>query len=178
MENVPCGLGPARVGESDMGWCVLTFLSWQYVHRLALLKDPTNLGLQVILHLRGDGSYLCHNTLYINPWHISMGPHWLNESTAVYTQGNLQWPCNLRWLYISTTALWGEKRRHSPVEPPHSQDNIDDTYRGALLLSDAGQWTRTDGGVRSMPWVVLPVRSASGKNRTPEQVWHCCKCKR
>ena len=39
-----------------------------YVQRLALLKDPTNLGLQEILRLRGNASHLCHNMLCINPW--------------------------------------------------------------------------------------------------------------
>ena len=60
-----------------------------YVHRLALLKDPSNLGLQEMLHLRCDASHLCHNTLYINPSHISLEPHWLNNGRQ-YTFAEFQ----------------------------------------------------------------------------------------
>ena len=46
----------------------------------ALLKAPTNLCLPDVLHLRGDASNLCHNTLCINPSHISLELHWLINS--------------------------------------------------------------------------------------------------
>ena len=50
------------------------------VHRLALLKAPTNLSLQDVLNLLGDVSHLCNNTLCINSTHISLEPHWLNNN--------------------------------------------------------------------------------------------------
>ena len=56
------------------------------VHRLALLKAPTNLSLQDVLNLQGDASHLCHNTLCINPTHISTEPHWLNNNRQQCTR--------------------------------------------------------------------------------------------
>ena len=85
-QNVSCGLGSCKGRGVRYGViCVNVSLHgsmWKsmYVHRLALLKDPSNLGLQEVLHLQSDASHLCHNTLCINLYHISVEPHWLNNS--------------------------------------------------------------------------------------------------
>ena len=48
------------------------------VHRLALMKTPTNFSLNDVLNAQGDASHLCHNALCINAAHISLEPHWVN----------------------------------------------------------------------------------------------------
>ena len=50
------------------------------VHRLALLKEPTNLSLHDVLNTRGDASHLCHNALCINAVHISLEPRYVNNN--------------------------------------------------------------------------------------------------
>ena len=50
------------------------------VHRLTLLKEPTNLSLHDVLNARGDASHLCHNALCINAAHISLEPRYVNNN--------------------------------------------------------------------------------------------------
>ena len=69
-----------------------------YVHRLALMKPPANLGLHEVLHLQSDASHLCNNSLCINPCHISVEPHWLNNSRQQCNRegichGHAGYPC-------------------------------------------------------------------------------------
>ena len=59
------------------------------VHRLALMKTPTNFSLNDVLNAQGGASHLCHNALCINAAHISLEPHWVN---------------NKRWLCTRTTT--------------------------------------------------------------------------
>ena len=71
------------------------------VHRLALMKTPTNFSLNDVLNAQGDASHLCHNSLCINASHISLEPHCVNNKRRQCTrkgicQGHMDYPmCKL-----------------------------------------------------------------------------------
>ena len=78
-----CGKGRrARYGTMCINVSVHGRPMWKCVsvHRLALLKAPTNLSLQDVLTSQGDASHICHNTLCINAAHISVEPHYVNNN--------------------------------------------------------------------------------------------------